>query len=132
MLEKARKELPESILKSERFEIPKVKGHIQGNKTIITNFVQIANAFRREPEHLLKYVLKELATPGELDKGKGILIIGRKISSSSVNEKIADYAHELVICKECKRPDTQLFREDKIWFIRCQACGAKYPVRVKV
>ena len=67
MLEKARKELPESVLKTERFEIPKVKGHIQGNRTIISNFNQIAKTLRREPEHLLKFVLKELAAPGESD-----------------------------------------------------------------
>lgn len=57
MLEKGRKELPEHILKSERFEIPKVKGHIQGNRTIISNFQQIAEVLGRPAEHLLKYIL---------------------------------------------------------------------------
>ena len=56
LLKKARKELPESVLKTERFEIPKVKGHLEGNKTIISNFEQIANALGRPIEHLLKYV----------------------------------------------------------------------------
>jgi translation initiation factor 2 subunit 2 len=127
LLDKARKELPESVLKAERFEIPKVKGHIQGNRTIISNFFQIADTFRREPEHLLKYILKELATPGELTKSA--LIMGTKISASRINEKIERYANEFVICSECKRPDTQLVREDKIVFIKCLACGAKHPVK---
>lgn len=130
MLEKARKELPESVLKTERFEIPKVKGHIQGNKTIVSNFNQIANVLRREPEHLLKFVLKELATPGEIRKGA--VIIGRKVSASRVNEKIEKYAKEYVICPECKKPDTQLVRENKVMFIKCLACGAKHPVKAKV
>ena len=68
MLEKARKELPESVKKVERFEIPKVKGHIEGNKTVISNFQQIADVLTRPVEHLLKYVLRELATPGEMRK----------------------------------------------------------------
>ena len=34
LLEKGRKELPESLkVTAGRFEIPKVKGHIEGNKT---------------------------------------------------------------------------------------------------
>ncbi len=130
LLKKARKELPESVLKTERFEIPKVKGHLEGNKTIISNFEQIANTLRRSIEHLLKYVLRELATPG--DMRKGALIIGRKVSASKVNEKIAKYANEFVICPECKKPDTKLNKEDRVTFIKCLACGAKHPVKAKI
>ena len=131
LLEKGIKELPKSVLdKGERFEIPKVKGHIQGSKTIISNFVQIAGILRRDPEHLLKFVLKELATPGEIKKNAAI--IGRKVSAVSVNEKIKRYVDEFVICPECKKPDTQLIKEDKILFKKCLACGAKHPVKAKI
>jgi len=129
LLKKARKELPESVLKTERFEIPKVKGHIEGNKTIISNFEQIANVFVRPVEHLLKYVLRELATPGEMRKGA--LIIGRKISASIVNEKIERYANEFVICPECKKPDTKLVKEGKVTSMKCLACGAWHPIKSK-
>ncbi len=130
LLKKARKELPESVLKTERFEIPKVKGHIEGNKTIINNFEQIANTLGRPVEHLLKYVLRELATPG--DMRKGTLIIGTKVSASRVNEKILKYADEFVFCPECKKPDTKLIKEDRITFIKCLACGAKHTVKAKI
>ena len=86
LLDKGLKELPEDASKGERFEIPKVKGHIEGNKTIIVNFVQIANDLRREVEHLLKFLLRELAAPGNLDDKR--LILGRKISAGQINEKI--------------------------------------------
>ena len=75
LLGKAKKELPEVKESSERFKIPKVKGHIQGSKTIVNNFVQIANELRREPTHLLKYILKELATPGEINKNSLIIFL---------------------------------------------------------
>jgi len=131
ILEKARKELPESVLKSERFEIPKVKGHIQGNKTIITNFNQIASKLRREADQILKYILKEIAAPGEM-KENGSVIIGRKVSSILINEKIEKYANEYVICPECNKPDTQLMKESNNLFKRCLACGAKNPIRGKI
>ena len=128
MLEKARKELPKSVSKSERFEIPQVEGHIQGNKTIISNFMQIADILGRAPEHLLKYILKELATPGEIKKNNTV-IIGRKVNSAIINEKIQNYANEFVICPECKKPDTKLIEEDKVLYMRCLACGAKTAIK---
>jgi len=126
LLEKARKELPKSVLKAERFEIPKVKGHIQGNRTVISNFHQIAESFRRSPEHLLKFILKELAAPGDLTSSA--LIIGTKVSANRINEKIEEYVNIYVICPECKRPDTQLIEEGGITYIRCLACGVKKQV----
>ena len=66
LLSKAYKQIPESEKSSERFEIPKVQGHVEGNKTIITNFRAICSTLRREPEHLLKFLQHELATPGNI------------------------------------------------------------------
>ena len=86
MLKRGRSSLPESVFEKERFEIPKVKGHIEGNKTIISNFKQIATLLGRKPEHMLKFILKELAAPGGL-KPKGLLI-GAKVGASKINEKI--------------------------------------------
>ncbi len=131
LLEKARKELPEDILKTKRFEIPKVKGHIQGNRTIISNFLQIASLLGRKPEHVLKYILKELATPGELKKS-GSVIIGTKVGATRINEKIQQYAKEFVQCPECAKPDTKLIKENRLIFIKCQACGAKHIVKSKI
>ena len=126
MLDRGRKNIPESLLNTQRFEIPKVLGHIQGNRTIMSNFHAIATTLRRAPEHLLKFVLRELATPGEIKKSA--VIIGRKVSASMINQKIEQYAQTFVICRECKRPDTMLIKDGEITFLKCQACGAKYPV----
>ena len=130
LLEKAKKELPEEGSKKERFDIPKVRGHIQGNKTVISNFHAIANDIGREPEHVLKYILKGLATPGEF-KGS-LLYLGRKIPASSINEKISQYCKEFVICKECGKYDTKLVKEARFTFIKCTACGAKHSIKGKI
>lgn len=127
MLDNAYASLPEIKKTSERFEVPKVAGHIQGNKTIISNFHTIADTFNRPVEHLLKYILKELATPGELKKNG--VIMGTKIPASRINEKIEKYAEKYVICRECKKPDTRLSKESGFVFIKCLACGAKHTVQ---
>ena len=130
LLERAREELPEISEEVKRFEVPRVRGHIQGNKTIISNFHQIADLLGRTADHLLKYVLRELATPGDLKSNA--LILGTKVSASRINEKISQYVKDFVICSECNRPDTNLLKEDKITFLKCSVCGAKQAVKVKI
>ena len=131
MLEDVRKNLPEAVFIKERFEIPKVLGHMQGNRTIISNFLQIASTLRRDVDHLLKYVLKELATPGEIKKS-GALILGTKVPASRINDKIRHYANEFVLCIECGKPDTQIIKEGDLNYMKCTACGAKNFVKAKI
>lgn len=115
---------------SNRFETPKIQGHYEGKKTILTNFSQIASYLRRKPEHFMKYLLKELAASGHKESDR--LILNIKVPSSKINQKISDYVKEFVICKECKKPDTELIKQDRLMFIHCLACGAKHSVRGKI
>jgi translation initiation factor 2 subunit 2 len=115
---------------TDRFEIPKIEGHIEGTKTILTNLPQIASHLRRDQEHLLKFLLKELATSGAVKNNRTLLY--RKINSQKINEKIQDYVNEFVICKECKKPDTRLEKEKGFQFMHCLACGARYSVRARI
>ena len=130
LLEEAYGKIKKTEGQGERFEIPKAEGHFEGKKTIITNFSQIASVFRRNPEHLQKFLLKELAASGQKEGER--LILNIKVPSTKINQKIEEYAHEFVICRECKKPDTELIREDRITFIKCLACGAKHSVRSKI
>jgi len=130
LLKKAKEKLPEVSESSSRFEVPKIVGHLQGNKTVVSNFNQIVSTFNRPAEHFLKFILKELATPGEL-RGS-LLILGTKVHSSTINEKVKKYADDFVICKTCGKPDTKLVSEGDFLFLRCQACGARRAVRAKI
>ncbi len=129
LLDKAYKEV-KVVKTAERFEIPTVTGHVEGNKTIVDNFQEICNVLRREPAHLTKYLSRELAALATMDKNR--IIFNRKLSSNRINEKIESYAKEFVICKECKKPDTEIIKEGKFTYIHCLACGAKHPVRSKI
>ena len=130
LLESAYKKVKPIKDSGERFEIPKIQGHAEGTKTILTNLSQIASTLRREQEHLLKFLLKELATSGKIKDSR--VILQRKIPSAKINEKIQDYTNEFVLCKECKKPDTELTKQDRFLFIHCLACGAKHSVRAKI
>lgn len=110
----------------ERFEIPEVQGMIEGTKTIITNFSQIASHIRREADHLEKFLEKSLAAQGKRDGDRLILI--KKVPASKINEKIQDYVKIYVICKECGKPDTEIQKKDSFLFKHCLACGAKHSL----
>lgn len=132
MLEEAYKnvKLPENSSSIGRFEIPKIEGHFEGKKTILANFFQIASYLRRDPLHFQKFILKEVAASGQKESDR--LVLNMKVPSSKINQKIEEYAKEFVICKECKKPDTELTKEDRLTFIHCLACGAKHSVRSKI
>lgn len=121
------------IKKSEskdRFEIPKIEGHFEGRKTILTNFFQIASHIRRNPEHFQKFILRELAASGQKEGDR--LVLNMKVPSAKINQKVEQYVKEFVLCKECGKPDTELVKEDRMSFVKCLACGAKHSVRNKI
>lgn len=128
MLAEGIKALPQEIVVTERFEMPKAKGHIQGNKTVITNFNQIIGAFRRDKDHFLKFLLKELATPGVFDGPR--LVFGRKVNAGLINQKIQQYADTYVLCGHCGKPDTQILTRDDGTFLKCMACGTQKSIKL--
>lgn len=132
LLNEAYKNVKQVSGSGERFEIPKVKGHFEGKKTILTNFAEIANHIRRPIEHFQKFILKELAASGKMDGDR--LILNMKIPSGKINQKIEQYVREFVLCKECGKPDTEIKKdtEHRMSFLHCLACGAKHPIRAKI
>lgn len=127
MLREAIEKLPEKTTNDTRLEVPRPQVTIQGNQTFITNFIEITNVIRRDPKHLSKFLFRELAKPGHIDGNR--LILQGKVIGSLIEKKIDSYMKEFVICKECKKPDTHLVREERLTFLKCEACGAKQSVR---
>jgi len=109
-----------------RFEILKVVGHHEGSRTLIDNFCRVASCIRRNPEHLMKFLNKELASSSEICGER--LIFSRKVSSMEVNDKIQKYVNQFVLCSKCKKPDTELVEEEGKLFLRCLACGNKCEI----
>ncbi|MEK6842333.1 MAG: translation initiation factor IF-2 subunit beta [Nanoarchaeota archaeon] len=130
LLDEAYKKVKQVSHSEERFEVPKVEGHFEGKKTIVTNFFQIVEHIRRNPEHFQKFILRELAASGQRESDR--LVLNNRIPSAKINQKIEQYMKEFVICRECGKPDTELIKEDRLTFIKCSACGARHSVRSKI
>ena len=111
----------------DRFKLPKAEIFYEGNTTVIKNFDKISDAFNRESDLILKFLLGGLGTAGELD-GSRIVFQG-KIPAKSIQDKLKEYIDAYVICSECNRPDTHLVKQGRTMLIRCDACGAFRSVK---
>ena len=127
MLGRALERVPKVAERRERFEVPKPEVVNVGNRTILYNFKDIYEALNRDPHHLLRFLSKELATAGSIE-GSMVIFQGR-FSEAVVSRLVERYVQDYVICPVCRRPDTQLIREGRYFFIKCAACGAKSPIR---
>jgi len=127
MLEEARNKISTNVAKVSRLEVPESRVEIQGNRTFIANFIDITNNIRRDPKHLAKYLFRELAKPGHIDGNR--LVLQGKVIKSLIDDKIKNYIKEFVYCQECNRPDTHFEKEERIIFLKCEACGAKQVLR---
>ncbi|MEM2321139.1 MAG: translation initiation factor IF-2 subunit beta [Candidatus Bathyarchaeia archaeon] len=127
MLEEAYKRLPSEVFKRERLEVPRATCMTLGSRTFLENFKEICDVLNRNPNHVLRYLLKEMATSGSIE-GPRAVFHGR-FDCETIDKLIRRYTEEFVNCPICKRPDTKIIKEKRFNFLVCEACGAKSPVR---
>ncbi len=127
LLEKARSETPLVIKKGGRFQIPVLRGYIEGSSTVIQNFNEVRRVLNRDENHILLFLCRELGT-SYTKKGTVILLHG-KFQFSRLNKKLRKYINLYVICPVCERPDTRIIKEKGIHYLKCEACGALTPIK---
>jgi translation initiation factor 2 subunit 2 len=121
------KKMPDTKGPKERFVMPVSKVYYEGKTTVLENFGAIADAFDREPEHLMKYMLQEMGTAGKIEGHRGVF--QGKFAELAIARQIDSYFEEYVVCSECRLPDTHLIKSDRVLMLKCDACGAHRPVR---
>jgi translation initiation factor 2 subunit 2 len=127
LLKRARSQIPEVVSKRERLELPRINLSVIGMRTIIHNFKEIAEVLNRDPQHLLKYLTREIATAATMQESR--VIFQGKFSRETMKRLMQRYMESFVICPVCKRPDTKIVKEKRLSFLVCEACGAKSSVR---
>ena len=129
LLSRARSNLEKISKKSSlsRLELPDPDVIWVGNKTILRNYAGYPKLLRREPDKLLMYLAKELATAASID-GERAIFIGRK-DKQSFSQLFQKYMVESVLCPVCGSPDTHVEKMNRLNFIVCEACGARSAVR---
>ena len=127
LLSRAYSELPPKALEHKRFEIPKAIVSPIGMRTIFHNFKDLCVALNRDPHHVLKFLSKEMATSATVDENRAIF--QGKFFQNTIDRLIKRYTDEFVTCPICKRPDTKIVKEKRLYFLVCEACGARSSIR---
>lgn len=127
LLKQAYSNITERTESSERFVVPEVKAYVEGKTTILENFIEITGKVRRDPDHVMKFLLGELGTSGKMDGNRAIF--NGKFEIALIKAIIKSYVDDYVICSECGKPDTRLVKDDRVMILRCDACGSHRPVR---
>lgn len=129
LLDKAYEKIPENVRKSSRFEIPKVEIRIESRNTFITNFNKIISTLNRDKNHFKGIFLKKAGTMGEI-RGQQLFLKGQ-YKDQVLNKLIENYTKTYVLCNICNKPDTQIQREGKKFYLKCTACGAREEIKEK-
>lgn len=129
LLDRAKSNLPANVAEHERFQLPDIDILYEGKATVFRNFKDITEVLRRDDKDVVQYLLRELGTAGS-QEGRRLLFQGRVVRGQ-IEEKLGSYVATYVMCSECNRPDTKLGREGRTLILKCEACGAHRPIRVK-
>jgi translation initiation factor 2 subunit 2 len=127
LLNRACAQMPDVSLKVERLELPRLQLSIVGMRTLIFNFKDVANVLDRDPQHILKFLTREMATAATYHDGRAIF--QGKFRHDSFERLLQRYLESFVTCPICKRPDTKIVKEKRLTFLVCNACGAKSSVK---
>lgn len=127
LLKKAVSQLPEVSLKRERLELPRLFITTVGMRTIISNFKEVSDALDRDPQHILKFLTREMATAATFHDSRAIF--QGKFQRDSFERLLQRYMESFVICSVCKRPDTRIVKEKRLAFLVCNACGARSSIK---
>jgi translation initiation factor 2 subunit 2 len=127
LLKRATEQMPEVSAKKERLELPKLYIQTVGMRTIISNFGEVADVLDRDPQHILKFLTREMATAATFHDSRAIF--QGKFQRDSFERLLQRYTESFVICPVCKRPDTKLVKEKRLTFLVCNACGAKSAIK---
>jgi len=127
LLKRAYSQMPEVSLKRERLELPRLLISTIGMRTIIFNFKEVANVLDRDPQHILKFLTREMATAATFHESRAIF--QGKFKRDSFGRLLQRYTESFVVCPVCKRPDTKIVKEKRLAFLVCNACGAKSSIK---
>ncbi|NVM53729.1 MAG: translation initiation factor IF-2 subunit beta [Candidatus Helarchaeota archaeon] len=127
LLQRAMSKIPKKVFEHSRFKIPMLRIFIEGHKTSILNFKEIADLLNRNPQHIMKFFLRELATRGNYEGARATFI--GKFGQLTLKSLMKRYTEKFVLCQFCKKPETRMIKDGKFLYLQCNSCGAKESIK---
>ena len=119
---------PELAGDRKRFLIKPPQVVREGSKRVVlTNFGEICKTLNRSMDHVYSFMLAEMGTTGSIDASSRMVIKGR-FPPKAIEQIIRRYVGEYVSCSSCKSPATALQKQNRLYFMQCNNCGARRSV----
>jgi len=119
---------PELAGDRKRFLIKPPQVVREGSKRVVlTNFGEICKTLNRSMDHVYSFMLAEMGTTGSIDASSRMVIKGR-FQPKAIEQIIRRYVGEYVSCASCKSPATALQKQNRLYFMQCNNCGARRSV----
>lgn len=96
-------------------------------KSSFSNIFEVCQRLNRTVEHFIQFLLSELGTTGSLDSQNALIIRGR-FQQKQIEAVLKRYVQDYVQCRTCKSAETNLTKENRLYFLRCNLCGSSRTV----
>jgi translation initiation factor 2 subunit 2 len=113
---------------SRALAVPPPQINRRGKKTMLSNFRIICEHLKRSPEHVKQYICAEQSMEASID-GEGALVLTGRVTTSVVESLIRAYVGMYVKCAVCGSKDTQLDKNNRLLFVKCNSCTASRSVQ---
>ena len=107
--------------------VPPIVNREGSKKTAFCNILDISTRMNRAIDHLILFIFAELGTSGSLDGNQRLVIRGR-FQQKQIETVLKKYIVEYVTCKICKSAETNLVKENRLYFVQCQSCNSSRSV----
>uniref|UniRef100_A0AC34G9T0 Translation initiation factor IF2/IF5 domain-containing protein n=1 Tax=Panagrolaimus sp. ES5 TaxID=591445 RepID=A0AC34G9T0_9BILA len=107
--------------------IPPQIARIGRRKTAFINYAEICKLLKRQPKHVLQFLLAELGTTGSIGSNQCLIVKGH-FQQKHFERVILKYIKEYVTCHTCKSSDTDLIKDTRLYFLQCKTCGSRCSV----
>lgn len=110
----------------------KVEGKGAASKTVILNMTEIADALKRNTDHIVRLIGQELGTQTKIDKKNDRCILNGSHDPKTILSLIYFFVENYVLCGKCRNPETFYVAKEKGLRRECYACGNKTKTEGKL
>jgi translation initiation factor 2 subunit 2 len=117
-------ELSRSAASNRKLILEKPEISSANKKTFISNFKAICTKLNRKVDDARDYFEKELCTTVTVNQ-EGSLVITGVYKQVGIMKVLDSYIKKYVTCKECSSCDTEIIKENRLTFLKCNKCLSK-------
>jgi translation initiation factor 2 subunit 2 len=117
--------------KGKKVSIPRPEIQCLNKKSYLKNFQDICKKLDRTEQEFMQFIIKESGSTCGAITGGGALVLTGIFRQNQMEAFVTNYIVRYVSCPSCKAYDTQITKEDRINYIRCNKCKSKTSIDIK-